>query len=299
MDNIIALNEDMIKNKIYTIRGFSVMVDRDLAELYGVETKVFNQAVKRNVNRFPDDFRFQLSDIDKNELVTNCDRFNILKHSTSNPYVFTEQGVSMLSAILKSDIAISISLKIIRSFVNMRKTISDNSLIFQRLENIETLRIKDKIESDEKFDKIFDALEDKSFKPTQGIFYDGQVYDAYVFVIDLIKSTKKSIVLIDNCVDESVLTMLSKRDENVSATIHTKNISKQLHLDLEKYNAQYPKIEIKKFDSSHDRFLILDENEIYHIGASLKDLGKKWFAFSRLDVGSFDVFGRLVNIKCK
>lgn len=269
------------------------MLDRDLAELYGVETKVFNQSVKRNIERFPDDFKFELSDKEKNELVTTCDRFNTLKHSSVNPHAFTEQGVSMLSAILKSDIAVDMSLKIIRSFINMRKTISNNTHIFQRLENIETTRIKDKIESDEKFDKIFDALEDKSFKPSQGIFYDGQVYDAYIFVTDLIKSAKKSIVLIDNYCDESVLTILSKRGENVFAIIHTKNISKQLRLDLEKHNAQYPNIVIKKFDSSHDRFLILDEKEVYHIGASLKDLGKKWFAFSRLDVGSFDVLGRL------
>jgi hypothetical protein len=293
MNELVLKDDENIQNKILTIRGLSVMLDRDLAELYGVETKVFNQAVKRNINRFPDDFRFQLSNIEKNELVTNCDRFKILKHSTSNPYIFTEQGVSMLSAILKSDIAVDISLKIIRSFVNMRKLISQNASIFQRLENIETLRIKDKIESDEKFDKIFDALEDKSFKPKQGIFYDGQVYDAYVFVTDLIKSAKKSIVLIDNYIDESVLTMLSKREKDVSATIHTKNISKQLLLDLEKHNVQYPNIEIKKFDSSHDRFLILDDKNVYHIGASLKDLGKKWFAFSLLDIGSFDVLGKL------
>ncbi len=269
------------------------MIDKDLAELYEVETKVFNQAVKRNENRFPIDFRFQLTTIEKNELVTNCDRFNSLKHSTSNPYAFTEQGVSMLSAILRSDIAIEISLKIIRSFVNMRKIISQNSYIFQRLGNIETLRIKDKIEIDEKFDKIFNALEDKSLKPKQGIFYDGQMYDAYVFVSDLIRSAKHSIVLIDNYCDDSVLTLLSKRDIDIKCSIYTKNISKQLLLDLEKHNSQYPSIEIKLFNSSHDRFLIIDDNDVYHIGASLKDLGKKWFAFSRLDIEAFDILSRL------
>jgi len=299
MNELILSDDENIQNKIFTIRGLSVMLDRDLAELYHVESKRLNEQVKRNIERFPENFRFQLTQKEYENLRSQFATLSLDlestwgKHTKYLPYVFTEQGVSMLSAILKSKVAIKVSIKIINSFVNMRKTISQNSSIFQRLENIETLRIKDKIESDEKFDKIFDALEDKSFKPKQGIFYDGQVYDAYVFVTNLIKSAKESIVLIDNYIDESVLTMLSKRDENVSTTIHTKNISKQLLLDLEKHNAQYPKIEIKKFDSSHDRFLILDNNEVYHIGASLKDLGKKWFAFSMLDVGSFEVLNKL------
>jgi len=291
--NDLLINEDTIKNKIFTIRGLQVMLDKDLAELYEVETKVFNQAIKRNENRFPADFRFQLTSMEKNEVVTNCDRFNNLKYSTSNPYAFTEQGVSMLSAVLRSNIAIDISLKIIRSFVNMRKTISSNTLIFQRLENIETLRIKDKSEIDEKFDRIFNALEDKSLKPKQGIFYDGQMYDAYIFVSDLIRSSKHSIVLIDNYCDDSVLTLLSKRNTNIKCSIYTKNISKQLLLDLEKHNSQYSNIEIKQFNSSHDRFLIIDNKDVYHIGASLKDLGKKWFAFSRLDIEPFDILTRL------
>lgn len=183
----------------------------------------------------------------------------------------------MLSTILKSKVAIEVSIRIINSFVNMRKTISNNSLIFQRLDNIETTRIKDKIQIDEKFDQIFNALEDKSLKPKQGIFYDGQMYDAYVFVSDLIRSTKHSIVLIDNYCDDSVLTLLSKRDSDIKCSIYTKNISKQ-------------------FNSSHDRFLIIDDKEVYHIGASLKDLGKKWFAFSRLDIEFFDILNRLDEI---
>ncbi len=299
MNELVLIDDENIQNKIFTIRGLSVMLDRDLAELYHVESKRLNEQVKRNIERFPENFRFQLTQKEYENLRSQFATLSLDlestwgKHTKYLPYVFTEQGVSMLSAILKSKVAIEVSIKIINSFVNMRKTISQNASIFQRLENIETLRIKDKIESDEKFDKIFDALEDKSFKPTQGIFYDGQVYDAYVFVTDLIKSAKKSIVLIDNYCDESVLTMLSKREKDVSATIHTKNITKQLKLDLEKHNTQYPNIEIKKFDSSHDRFLILDDNEAYHIGASLKDLGKKWFAFSRLDVDSFGILDKL------
>jgi hypothetical protein len=304
MNGLSVINEENIKNKIFTIRGMQVMLDRDLAELYEVETKVFNQAVKRNENRFPDDFRFQLTNTEKNELVTNCDRFNTQnslrsqsvtlessrgKHTKYLPYAFTEQGVSMLSAVLKSDIAVDISVKIIRSFVNMRKFISNNALIFQRLETLEQKQFS----NDEKFNKLFEAIEAKSLKPTQGIFYDGEVYDAYLFISNLIKSAKESIVLVDNYIDESVLTLLLKRQADVTAAIYTKNITAQLELDIKKHNAQYPKITLKKFDASHDRFLILDGKELYHIGASLKDLGKKWFAFSKFDMKSFDILKRL------
>ncbi|MFZ3052497.1 MAG: ORF6N domain-containing protein [Sulfuricurvum sp.] len=293
MNELTTSIDDSIKTKIYTIRGLQVMLDRDLAELYGVETKVFNQAVKRNEDRFPSDFRFQLTAIEKNELVTICDRLNSLKHSTVNPYVFTEQGVSMLSAVLKSTIAVDISVKVIRIFVQMRQFLSANNELFQKIEQIEKRQITYEIKSDERFEKIFSAIEDKSIKPKQGIFYDGQVYDAYVFVSDLIKSADESIVLIDNYVDDTVLTLLSKREAKVKATIYTKNITKQLELDLQKHNAQYQNIELKKFDSSHDRFLIIDSKEVYHIGASLKDLGKKWFAFSKFDVGALDILGKL------
>ena len=285
MNEISVINEETIKNKIYSIRGLQVMLDRDLAELYGVETKVFNQAVKRNESRFPNDFRFQLTEAEKYELVTNCDRLTSLKYSTVNPYAFTEQGVSMLSAVLKSSIAITVSISIMKSFVQMRKFISNNALIFQRLDSLEQKQFK----TDEKVDAVLNAIEDKSIKPKQGIFYDGQIYDAYVFVSDLIRSSKNNIVLIDNYCDESVLTLLSKRDSNVKASIYTKNTTKQLQLDLKKHNEQYQKIELKKFDSSHDRFLIIDDKDVYHIGASLKDLGKKWFAFSKFEMKALDI----------
>lgn len=304
MNELITTDEENIKNKIFTIGGLQVMLDRDLAELYEVETKVFNQAVKRNENRFPDDFRFQLSEAEyqnlRSQIVTSSEQNSLRsqsvtlksnrgKHTKYLPYAFTEQGVSMLSAVLKSDIAVEISVKIIRSFVQMRKFISNNALIFQRLETLEQKQFT----NDEKFNKLFEAIEEKSIKPTQGIFYDGEVYDAYLFVSDLIKSAKESIVLVDNYIDESVLTMLSKRQTNVTATIYTKNITAQLELDIKKHNAQYPKITLKKFNASHDRFLILDGKELYHIGASLKDLGKKWFAFSKFDMESFDILKRL------
>ena len=185
---------------------------------------------------------------------------------------------------------------VLKNYIQKGYSVNDTKLTQQKFENLEfdILELKKKqFQTENKIENILNTIKSNDLKPKQGIFYDGQVYDAYVFVTDLIKSAKKSIVLIDNYCDESVLTMLSKREKNVSATIHTKNISKQLLLDLEKHKAQYPNIVIKKFDSSHDRFLILDDNEIYHIGASLKDLGKKWFAFSLLDAGSFDVLDRL------
>jgi len=290
MNESITIDNINIQDKIYTIRDMQVMLDRDLAELYGVETRRLNEQVKRNIERFPKEFMFQLA---KNELDNWKSQF-----ATSNkefiglrkmPYVFTEQGVSMLSAVIKSKVAIETSIMIINSFVQMRKFISNNALIFDKFEQIGQKILK----HDEKFDKIFKAIESKDIKPKQGIFFDGQIFDAYIFINDIIKSAKKSIILIDNYIDESTLTILSKRDKNCKATIYTKNITKQIRLDIEKHNKQYPKIDIKKFDLSHDRFLIIDDNEVYHIGASLKDLGKKWFAFSRMDIESFEIMERL------
>jgi hypothetical protein len=286
--NELIVDEKSIKDKIYTIRGVQVMLDRDLARLYRVETKVFNQAVKRNIKRFPESFRFQLTKEEFQSLRSQIVTFKENLNTKYLPYAFTEQGVSMLSAVLKSDIAIEVSIKIIESFVNMRKIISSNALMFERFERLEErLNIHD-----ENFKKIFNAIEDKSIKPKQGIFYDGQVFDAYVFVSDLIKGAKKSIVLIDNYVDESVLTLFGK-NQNIHVTIYSHNISKQLKLDLKKYNTQYKPIELKPFRESHDRFMIIDETEVYHIGASLKDLGKRWFAFSKFDVGAVEMLGRL------
>lgn len=283
MQNLI-INENNIKDKIHTIRNQQVMLDRDLAELYGVETKVFNQAVKRNIKRFPQNYRFQLTENEKNKLVTNCDWLNSLKHSSSLPYVFTEQGVSMLSAILKSDKAIDISIKIIDSFVSMRKLISQNIPIFERFERIEQrLTIHD-----ENFDKLFEALEDKTLKPKQGIFYDGEVFDAYVFINDLLKLATNEIILIDNYIDETVFTIFSKYP-NIKIKIYTKNITKQLKLDFQKYQTQYKNIELFEFKNSHDRFLIIDKKEVYHLGASLKDSGKKWFAFSKFEIENLKI----------
>ncbi len=286
-DNQLTQTEN-IKNMIFTLRGQQVMIDRDLAVLYGVETKVLNQAVKRNIERFPADFRFQLTDIERIELVTNCDRFVKLKHSSNNPYAFTEQGVAMLSAVLRSETAVKMSIKIIKAFVEMKRFISNNVALFQRLENLEMKQIT----TDKKIEILFNALENNTLHPKQGIFYDGQIFDAYKFVSGLIKSAKKSIVLIDNYVDESVLTLFSK-NQKINVVIYTKNFGKQLQLDLKKYNSQYRPIEIRRFDKSHDRFLIIDNSDVYHFGASLKDLGKKWFAFSKFDMKAVGMLGKM------
>lgn len=290
MNPIILTQEEDIKAKIYTIRGLQVMLDRDLAELYGVETRRLNEQVKRNSERFPAEFMFQLT---KQELENWISQF-----ATSNkelmglrklPFAFSEQDVSMLSAVLKSKSAIEMSIQIIKSFVAMKKFMANNALIFQRLDILEQKQFL----THEKIDLILSAIEDKSIKPKQGIFYNGQMYDAYVFIVDLIKSAKSEIILIDNYLDESVFTLLSKRDKDVKATLYTQNITKVLELDLKKHNAQYPPILLKKFNQAHDRFLILDQTEVYHIGASLKDLGKKWFAFSKLDIENLAILERL------
>lgn len=194
----------------------------------------------------------------------------------------------MASAILRSDIAVKISIEIMEAFVEMRRMLISNSSLFYRLDNIELKQL----EADQKFEEIFKALESDKLRSEKGIFYNGQVFDAYAFVSDIIRNAKASIILLDNYVDDTVLTLLGKRSDNVTATIHTKSISNQLRLDMQRYNSQYPRIEVELFSDAHDRFLIIDNVELYHIGASLKDLGKKWFAFSRMDIE----VGRMLQI---
>lgn len=301
-NNLLVVNTDKIKSKIYTIRGMQVMLDADLAELYNVETKQINRAVKRNSERFPGDFMFQISqkefDTLRSQIVTSSGESLRFQFGTSRlehggrrylPYAFTEQGVAMLSGVLKSSTAVKVSIQIMSAFVAMRKFISSNAQIFHRLDAVE----RKQIEHDEKFDEVFDALQSRDIKPDKGIFFDGQIFDSYKFVSDIIRTASTSIVLIDNYVDDSVLTLLNKRNKNVLVTIFTKDISKQLSLDVAKYNAQYPFIEVKEFTQSHDRFLIIDNKEVYHFGASLKDLGKKWFAFSKFDKEAFMLLDKL------
>ena len=205
------------------------------------------------------------------------------------PYVFTEQGVATLSGVLNSKRAIEANILIMRAFVAMRHFLLQNASVFQKFQQID----QKLLDHDENFNKVFQAIEHKKVFPDKGIFFDGQIFDAYTFVSDLVRSADKSIILIDNYVDDSVLTLFSKRKKNVDVTIYTKEISAGLALDIQKYNSQYPLITVKQFADSHDRFMILDEKDAYHFGASLKDLGKKWFAFSKFDTEAFTIFNRL------
>ena len=282
MENKLIVTSKEIENRIYNVRGKQVMLDTDLAGIYQVETKVFNQAVKRNAERFPENFCFQLTpeewEVLRSQIVTlNAGRG---QHRKYLPFVFTEQGVAMLSGVLKSAVAIQVSIEIMNAFVEMRKMLISNASLFHRLDKIELKQL----EADQKFEEIFKALESDKLHSDKGIFYDGQIFDAYAFVSDIIRNAQRSIILIDNYVDDTVLTLLGKRGQSVLATIYTKSISNQLQLDLQHYNSQYPAIDIHVFIQAHDRFLIIDGTDLYHIGASLKDLGKKWFAFSRMDI---------------
>ena len=264
----------LVENRIFTLRGEQVILDSDLAKLYSTETKRFNEQVQRNINRFPATFMFQLTKEEWASLRSQIATINGRgQHRKYLPYAFTEHGVIMAAAILKSEIADKASAKVVEAFVAMRRFLSANSQVFQRLETIEYKLL----ESDQKFEDIYSKLEEKSLKPQQGIFFDGQVYDAYQLICELIKSATSRIILIDNYVDESVLTMLDKRPAGVSASIYTQKISQQLSLDIAKHDAQYPPIPVQVFSKSHDRFLIIGDR-VYHVGASIKDLGKKWFA---------------------
>ena len=286
-----------IEPLIKVIRGQQVMLDKDLAMLYGVEAKVLNQAVKRNVERFPNDFRFQSTKEEclRSQIVTLNEKQG--KHLKYMPYAFTEQGVAMLSSVLRSQTAIEVNIQIMRAFVSMRHFMVNNASVFSRLETIEyhQLEMQQHLqESDKRIEEVFRRLDEGNAKPKQGVFYNGQIYDAYTFVSDLIKSAKKRIVLIDNYVDETVLTLLDKRDNNVSAIIYTQQISRQFQLDIDRHNAQYAPIDVETFRLSHDRFLCIDDN-VYHIGASIKDLGKKWFGFSKMEILTPDELVERIN----
>lgn len=256
-----------------------MILDRDLAVLYNVSTKRLNEQVKRNSERFPDSFKFQLTEQEKNEVVAKCDHLVNLKFSTILPYAFTEQGVAMISTVLKSEIAVNVSIRIMTTFVEMRRQRDQFSLFDARISSLE----KKQLVSEEQFERVFNFLENTDTLPKQGIFFDGQIFDAYTLVADIIRSAKQSIILIDNYIDDTVLTLLTKREKTVSVVIYTQKISKQLELDLIKHNQQYPPIQVVSFQHIHDRFMVIDQSELYHIGASLKDLGKKWVAFSKMN----------------
>jgi hypothetical protein len=298
--------KQLIENRIFTIRGLQVMLDSHLAELYDIESKRLNEQVKRNIQRFPGSFRFQLTEGEyenlKSQFATSSfeDDLSMQRNTLTDPnplrlqtdtpaskhggrrylpYVFTEQGVAMLSAVLRSETAIRVSIEIIYAFVEMRKLLWNNAGLLQRMDKVEAKLI----ETDARFEQIFNALENRDIAPAQNIFFDGQIYDAYSFVIQLIQKAQNELILIDNYPDNTVLDMLSKKQNGVAVTLITRTATSILNTDLIKFNQQYHGLQLKHSSLMHDRFLILDRKELYHIGASLKDLGKKCFAISLIN----------------
>ena len=293
--NLITKNEifnDRIKELIYTIRGKQVMLDSDVARLYNCETKYINRVVKRNFNRFPEEFCFKLTECEFEVLRCQIGTLNESgrgKHRKYLPFVFTEQGIAMLSALLKSDIAVSVSINIMKAFIEMRKFLLINGQVFERLTNIEYKLL----EHDKKFDKVFDYLQTKE-NIKQRIFFEGQIYDAYSLIIDIIRQANKKVLIIDNYIDDSVLKILTKKKENVNVTIITSNKSNIQGLDIEKFNKEYKTLKLIKSDKFHDRFIMIDDNIMYHLGASIKDLGKKCFAINKIE--DLENIRKIINI---
>lgn len=281
------ISNEEIKYLIYTIRGKQVMLDSDVAMLYHYETKKINQAVKRNIERFPERFCFQLTEeeleIMWSQIVTTSKlEDNKYRSKKYLPYVFTEQGIAMLSGILKNEIAVQVSIKIMDAFVEMRKFMNINKSLFEKVVSIENKMDKKFIEQDKKFDIIFDQLQlEENIK--QRIFFQGQIYDAYSLIVDIIKKASKKILIIDNYVDDSILKMLTKKKNDVEVVILTSNKSNIQNIDIQKFNKEYPLLKVAKTNKFHDRFIIIDDKEMYHLGASIKDLGKKCFGINKIE----------------
>ena len=274
--------EDSIRARIFTIRGVQVMLDRDLAELYGVPTKALNQAVKRNASRFPSEFMFVLDDREMGELVTNCDRFKAMKHSSVPMRAFSEYGVVMLANVLRSESALRVSVQIARAFVAMRRTLASMAPMLARIETVERRQIVDQSRNEERFETIFKAMGEGDFPP-QKVFCDGRHYDAYSFARKLVRKAEHSIVLVDGYCDDVTLDILSCKRGGVKVTIATVSQTPITATAVMKFNKQNPPLEIRATGAFHDRFLILDGKELYHFGASLKDLGRHYCAVSKLD----------------
>ena len=290
IQNELAIED--IKNLIYTIRGKQVMMDSDVANIYHCETKYINRVVKRNIERFPEEFCFQLNE---NEFeVLRCQFVTLNEngrgqHRKYLPYVFTEQGIAMLSALLKSDVAVSVSVNIMKAFIEMRKFLMLNGQVFERLTSVEHKLL----EHDKKFDEVFNQLQlEENIK--QRIFFDGQIYDAYSIIADIIKKANKKILIIDNYVDDSILKMLTKKKNNVEVVILTSNKSNIQNIDIQKFNKEYPILKIAKTNKFHDRFIVLDNEEMYHLGASIKDLGKKCFGINKIE--DKEIIEKIINL---
>lgn len=288
--NVVKYETENIKNLIYTIREKQVMLDSDVAMLYRCETRIINQAVKRNIDRFPERFCFKLTEREVENLKSQFVISSLTKENYGGrrklPTVFTEQGIAMLSGILKNEIAIKVSISIMDAFIEMRKFIATNGQVFERLTNVEyKLLEQNKMLTDheKKFEKVFDELqknEKTEFK--QKIFFNGQIWDSYSLIIDIIKRAKNKILIIDNYIDDSIFKMVQKKNENVEVIILTSQNNNLTKLDIQKFNKQYPTLKVSYTNKFHDRFIVIDNKELYHCGASLKDLGKKCFAISKI-----------------
>ena len=294
--NVVEYDIEDIKKKIYTIRGKQVMLDSDVAELYHYETKDINRNVKNNIGRFPEYYCFQLTEKEYEAL--RCKIFTLNKngrgqHRKYLPYVFTEHGITMLAGMLKSEEAVNISIKIVNSFIEMRRFIANNQLLFERISNIELKQLEYQKITDEKFETIFEYIEDHK-EENQKIFFGGQIYDAYSLIVDIIKKANEKITIIDNYIDDSVLKMLTKKNKDVEAVILTSSKSNIQNLDVEKFNKEYPTLKISKTNKFHDRFIIIDNKELYHCGASIKDLGKKCFGINKIE--DISIIGKLLNL---
>lgn len=294
--NVVKYEPQNIKNLIFNIRGKQVMLDSDVAMLYQYTTKNINKALKRNIERFPEDFCFQLTE---NEFENLRFQFGTLNKNVNNgnvtrkylPYVYTEQGIAMLSGILKNEIAVKVSISIMRAFVEMRKFLLNNGQVFERLTTLEYKQLQ----NENNFNKLFSKFdENKEVQLKQQIFFEGQIWDSYSLIIDIIKRAKEKILIIDNYIDDSILKILSKKNEHVKVVILTSNKSNISKLDIEKFNKQYPILQVAKTDKFHDRFIVIDNKELYHIGASLKDLGKKCFGINKIeDMNFIEMIGKI------
>jgi len=280
------ISDEDIKNLIYTIRGKQVMLDSDVAMLYHYPTKRINETVNRNIQRFPENFCFQLTENEFQILRSQIATSKQIEKTTTElrggrryfPYVFTEQGIAMLSGLLKNEIAVQVSINIMNAFVEMRRFLNTNGQIFERLTNVEYKLL----EHDKKFDEIFNQFhQEENIK--QKIFFEGQIYDAYSLIIDIIKKATQKILIIDNYIDDSVLKMLTKKNKNVEVVILTSTKSNIQNLDIQKFNKEFPILKVAKTNKFHDRFIVIDNKEMYHLGASIKDLGKKCFGINRIE----------------
>ena len=296
---IVDSTEENIENLIHYVRGQQVMIDSDLALLYNVETKRLNESVKRNAKRFPNNFCFQLTEDEYADLRSQIATSNTENTSSKGgrrylPYVFTEQGIAMLSAVLRSDEAIQVSVNIMNAFVKMRRFLAENALMFDKLNSLELKQLEYQKESNEKFNQIFAYISEHE-EVGQKIFFEGQIYDAFSLLVSLVGKAEQSIVLIDNYVDVGTLNILAKKKDGVDVTIYTVRRTRLASQDIANFNSQYPTLTVNYTGVFHDRFLVIDEETAYRIGASIKDAGKKCFGISRIeDVGIIsDILQRL------